>query len=154
MPTGSTPPGSWLRGTDRCTVSSRTADAAMQVPPVLLLRWCWGAEPAGMCCCGYVARTSNRLSSSCRNSLFGPPVPSPAPTCPALLLAEHEASRLGLPSVCPHNNPAACHPLHPPGQGPSFPVEPLFHRYGVDLAVSPTEVVGWSACRVGSWVAG
>lgn len=54
--------------------------------------------------------------------------------------AEHEASRLGVPSVCPHNNPAACRPLHPPGNGSSsssssFPIEQLFHRYGVDLAV-------------------
>ncbi|KAI7840052.1 hypothetical protein COHA_006183 [Chlorella ohadii] len=52
--------------------------------------------------------------------------------------AEHEASRLGIPSVCPHNNPAACRPLHPPGSSSSsssFPIEQLFHRYGVDLAV-------------------
>lgn len=52
--------------------------------------------------------------------------------------AEHEASRLGLPSFCPHNNPQACRPLHPPGapgSGPSFPVEHLFYRYGVDVAV-------------------
>lgn len=54
--------------------------------------------------------------------------------------AEHEASRLGVPSVCPRNNPAACRPLHPAGNGSSsssssFPIEQVFHRYGVDLAV-------------------
>ena len=64
---------------------------------------------------------------------------------------EHEASRLGLPSACPHNNPRACRPRPPPaarGRGgggqheqggaaaaPSFPIEELFNRHGVDLAV-------------------
>uniref|UniRef100_A0A1D1ZZT9 Purple acid phosphatase n=1 Tax=Auxenochlorella protothecoides TaxID=3075 RepID=A0A1D1ZZT9_AUXPR len=45
---------------------------------------------------------------------------------------ESEASRNGVPSQCPHNNPLACKPE--PGRR-AFPVEPLFQAYGVDLAV-------------------
>lgn len=49
---------------------------------------------------------------------------------------EHEASRLGLPSACPHNIPRACHPAGgAAGAGGSFPVEQLFFEQGVDLAV-------------------
>ena len=77
--------------------------------------------------------TCHVLTRSCQLASCHPPAAA----------AECEASRLGLPSFCPRNNPLACRPLHAPGKssggsgsGPSFPIEELFLRYGVDLAVS------------------
>jgi len=50
---------------------------------------------------------------------------------------EQEASRLGIASTCPHNNPHACRSVA--GQGNSkvrqWPIEQLLSRYGVDLVV-------------------
>ena len=51
---------------------------------------------------------------------------------------EHEASRRGLPSACPHNIPRACRPAAAGAgcaAGRTFPVEQLFFEQGVDLAV-------------------
>lgn len=45
---------------------------------------------------------------------------------------EAEASRRGLPSKCPGDNPRACRST---GSSSSFPVEALFHEFGVDLAL-------------------
>lgn len=44
------------------------------------------------------------------------------------------ASQWGIPSVCPHNNPFLCRPVHKEDKT-RFPIESLFHRHGVDLAV-------------------
>lgn len=66
---------------------------------------------------------------------------------------EAEAARRGIPSTCPNNNPAACRPLRPEGGGPTFPIEELFHRHGVDLAVSPLQrrLVHASLAAAGPW---
>lgn len=45
--------------------------------------------------------------------------------------AEHEASRRGLPTVCPHDNPRACRRV----RGRGLDVEQLLFSFGVDLAV-------------------
>jgi hypothetical protein len=66
---------------------------------------------------------------------------------------EAEASRRGIPSTCPHNNPRACHrssrkPSHTPGaenenninspptKTTTFPIEELFKKYNVDIFVA------------------
>lgn len=47
---------------------------------------------------------------------------------------EHEASRLGIPSRCSPLHPLLCPPTHADNDA-SFPIEGLFYRYGVDIAV-------------------
>jgi Calcineurin-like phosphoesterase/Iron/zinc purple acid phosphatase-like protein C len=62
---------------------------------------------------------------------------------------EAEASRRGIPSICPHNNPRWCHRAATRSGGtgdtnadssstttPTFPIEELFKKYNVDLFVA------------------
>jgi 3',5'-cyclic AMP phosphodiesterase CpdA len=50
---------------------------------------------------------------------------------------EAEASRSGIPSDCPHDNPRACRPHHAlgPNQLESWPIEELLYDFNVDIAV-------------------
>ena len=66
---------------------------------------------------------------------------------------EHEASRRGIPSVCPFNNPRGCHPVAG-GSGRAFDVEALLFEAGVDLAVSAGVVVWCGLGSGGEWWGG
>lgn len=48
---------------------------------------------------------------------------------------EAEASRSGIPSDCPHDNPRACRPHRMPNQLESWPIEELLYQFNVDIAV-------------------